>query len=262
MRVRLEVRTLSVLRSHRLQHLIPSLPFELHLVFRRQSARLSDPPELPGEDIENFLLIKVHELRDSSPASAIRLGEISQVRGRDEVAQGIVVERLEAEDPRHESVDERVVCNVSVDGFFRAISFEVDCSGEEGLEGVKATVVVGVGADVEETAREVFPAGDLREGELGAVEEGEEDLEGVGALGGTEGGVFLVVCEGRVVASESGPVCGGEGGLVERHGADGRCTFGLERDILSLKDICIINSLQRQSPHFHILPRARMLDRI
>lgn len=233
MRVLLDPLIPAVHRRHRHPPLEPPLPLELRLVVRRVSARLPDPLELPGEDAADFLLVEIHELRDSSPVSAPRHAEIGDVSARDEVAEGVVVEPLEAQHSRHSSVRERVLHYSSKEGFLSR-SFKGEGFGEERLEGLEAAVVVCVGADVEEAAREAVFAGDLLEGEVGAVDEGEEDVESVGALGGRRGGVFVVGGEGRVVAGESRPVFGGEGGLVEGYGAEGRSFLGLERDILYL----------------------------
>jgi hypothetical protein len=151
---------------------------------------------------------------------------------------------------------------------------------EGGFEGGEAGVEIGVVADVEEEVGcdAFFATGVLLEGEGSTVDEGEEDVEGAGALGGRGGGILLVVCGSRSASSEIGRVPCGERRLREGNGADVRCIIGLESDILypvsdiqyvekpgtylSLKNIRILHPLERKSPNFHILSSIRMLDSI
>ena len=119
------------------------------MIVRRSSARLPDPPKLPGEDVEDSLLVEVHEICDGGPVSALGHGEVSGVRVRDEVAQGVVVDRREAEEFGQESVGVRAARDVTPEGLFGGC-FEAEGFEEERFEDVEAAVVVGVGADVEE----------------------------------------------------------------------------------------------------------------
>jgi hypothetical protein len=75
------------------------------------------------------------------------------------------------------------VRDVFVQGLFLSGEESVD---EGGFEGGEAAVVVCVGADVEEEVGcdAFFATAVLFEGEWGAVDEGEEDVQGAGALGG------------------------------------------------------------------------------
>jgi hypothetical protein len=79
----------------------------------------------------------------------------------------------------------------------------------------------------------------LLEGEWGAVDEGEENVESAGALGGLEGGNFLVVCDSGSASSEVKRLSSGKGGLTEGNGAYGRRIIGLESDIL-----CLVSAIQ------------------
>lgn len=77
----------------------------------------------------------------------------------------------------------RVVRYVFVEGMYPPGEQGGD---EGGFEGGEAAVVVCVGADVEEEVGcdALFATAVLFEGEWGAVDEGEEDVQGAGALGG------------------------------------------------------------------------------
>lgn len=192
-RMRPHIRTITMLRHLRHLHLAPPLPFQLRLVMRRNHARLSDPPELPGKDIEDFFFVEIHELRDRSPVSALGHFEIGEVSGRDELEEGFVIDWLEAEHSRYCGVVVRVARDIAPAGFLLR---STDGFGEEGFDGLEAAVVVCVGAGVEEVVGDALLAGDMLEGEVGAVDEGEEDVESGGALGERGDGVFFIVCEG------------------------------------------------------------------
>jgi hypothetical protein len=83
----------------------------------------------------------------------------------------------------------------------------------------------------------VFLAGDFFDGELGAVDQGKEDVESSGAFAGivgSHGAIRLVVCKVGSASSEIRPAFEGERGPVERHGAGGRRVVEFEKDILDL----------------------------